>query len=73
MEKPEKKARKFTTVAVSKEMVKHIDEIVRSSEGMYKTKAEFINSALREKVERVRENAHLHQRAKEQKHDPATM
>ena len=62
--------RKFTTIAVSKDMVKLIDELVRNSGGLYRTKAEFINSALREKIERVRAQGHV-KASHVSHHDPA--
>lgn len=48
--------RKFTTVAVSKEMMSLIDNVVRSSNGLYRTKSDFIHSALRDKIEKAHES-----------------
>lgn len=62
--------RKFTTIAVSKDMLKLIDETVNNSRGLYKTKTEFINAALREKIEKVHQHGpHFSKK----KHDPATI
>ena len=63
--------RKFTTIAVSKDMVKLIGSIVDNSQGLYKTKTEFINAALREKIEKVHQHGpHF---SKKKKHDPSTI
>ena len=62
--------RKFTTIAVSKDMVRLIGSIVDNSQGLYKTKTEFINAALREKIEKVHQHGpHFSKK----KHDPATI
>ncbi|MEM0372878.1 MAG: ribbon-helix-helix domain-containing protein [archaeon] len=62
--------RKFTTVAVSKEMMALIENVVRSSNGLYRTKSDFIHAALREKIERAHEtNSPAH--ATRAHHDPA--
>ena len=67
----ENNSRKFTTIAVSKDMVKLIGNIVDDSQGLYKTKTEFINAALREKIERVHQHGPYF--SKKKKHDPSTI
>ena len=62
--------RKFTTVAVSKEMMALIENVVRSSNGMYRTKSDFIHSALREKIEKAHESGAAPHAARGH-HDPA--
>ncbi|NYZ79933.1 hypothetical protein H0N95_01635 [Candidatus Micrarchaeota archaeon] len=62
--------RKFTTVAVSKDMMSLINDVVRSSNGMYRTKSDFIHSALREKIEKAHE-AGVTPHSERKPHDPA--
>ena len=63
--------RKFTTIAVSKDMLKLIDEVVNNSRGLYKTKTEFINAALRETIEKgYKHGPHF---SSKKKYDPSTI